>query len=235
MCLVTPNVFSSRDFRNKKAPILIATNVAARGLDIPEVEMVVNYDLPKCADEYVHRIGRTGRCGNVGKAVTFFDENRENDVTLSRDIVRQLIECQQPVPDWLETVAEKMHPGAAVAAAAAGGGGGGGRGGVGGRGKRDIRKGGVGGGGGGGGGRKYSSRRDRGAKANAVEEVKDEENKREEKGMKKLEEEAWDVDDDGGSDSDVEEVGSGSGSGFGIASSNNAGFGEVEGEEESWD
>ena len=53
--------------------ILVATAVAARGLDIRGVEHVINYDLPSSIDEYVHRIGRTGRVGNLGKATSFFD------------------------------------------------------------------------------------------------------------------------------------------------------------------
>ena len=62
-----------RDFKTGKMPILVATAVAARGLDIKGVAHVVNYDLPKTIDEYVHRIGRTGRVGNTGKATSFFD------------------------------------------------------------------------------------------------------------------------------------------------------------------
>ena len=54
-------------FRSGQSPILVATAVAARGLDIPNVKHVINYDLPSDIDEYVHRIGRTGRVGNVGK------------------------------------------------------------------------------------------------------------------------------------------------------------------------
>lgn len=54
-------------FRSGNSPILVATAVAARGLDIPNVKHVINYDLPSDVDEYVHRIGRTGRVGNVGK------------------------------------------------------------------------------------------------------------------------------------------------------------------------
>ena len=62
-----------RDFKTGRMPILVATAVAARGLDIKGVSHVVNYDLPKTIDEYVHRIGRTGRVGNTGKATSFFD------------------------------------------------------------------------------------------------------------------------------------------------------------------
>ena len=61
------------DFRSGKMNIIVATNVAARGLDIRGVEHVVNFDLPEFIDEYVHRIGRTGRVGNTGKATSFFD------------------------------------------------------------------------------------------------------------------------------------------------------------------
>ena len=61
------------DFKSGKMNILVATAVAARGLDIKGVAHVVNYDMPKSIDEYVHRIGRTGRVGNIGKATSFFD------------------------------------------------------------------------------------------------------------------------------------------------------------------
>jgi ATP-dependent RNA helicase DeaD len=58
-----------RDFRNAKYRILVATDVAARGLDIPHIEHVINYDLPHCPEDYVHRIGRTARAGASGFAV----------------------------------------------------------------------------------------------------------------------------------------------------------------------
>lgn len=58
-------------FRKKKYRILVATDVAARGLDIPHIEHVINYDLPQCPEDYIHRIGRTGRAGAEGVAVSF--------------------------------------------------------------------------------------------------------------------------------------------------------------------
>ena len=58
-----------RDFREKKHRILVATDVAARGLDIPHIEHVVNYDLPQCPEDYIHRLGRTARAGAEGAAV----------------------------------------------------------------------------------------------------------------------------------------------------------------------
>lgn len=56
-----------KSFRSGNTPILVATAVAARGLDIPHVTHVINYDLPSDVEEYVHRIGRTGRMGNLGE------------------------------------------------------------------------------------------------------------------------------------------------------------------------
>ncbi|MBU1990120.1 ATP-dependent RNA helicase DbpA [bacterium] len=60
-------------FANKSCPVLIATDVAARGLDIKELSMVVNYDLPHTEETYTHRIGRTGRAGQEGIAITLYD------------------------------------------------------------------------------------------------------------------------------------------------------------------
>ncbi|SER34660.1 Superfamily II DNA and RNA helicase [Nitrosomonas sp. Nm51] len=57
------------NFRNQKYRILVATDVAARGLDIPHIEHVINYDLPQCAEDYIHRIGRTARAGAEGSAM----------------------------------------------------------------------------------------------------------------------------------------------------------------------
>jgi len=59
------------DFRDKEYRILVATDVAARGLDIPHIEHVINYDLPQVAEDYIHRIGRTARAGKTGEAVIF--------------------------------------------------------------------------------------------------------------------------------------------------------------------
>ncbi|XP_014485740.1 PREDICTED: ATP-dependent RNA helicase vasa, isoform A [Dinoponera quadriceps] len=88
------------DFKRGKMSILVATAVAARGLDIKNVAHVINFDLPKTIDEYVHRIGRTGRVGNRGKATSFFDP--EHDTPITGDLVRILKQAGQPVPDWLE-------------------------------------------------------------------------------------------------------------------------------------
>lgn len=62
------------EFKEDKVRILVATDVAARGLDIPDVSCVINYDQPKTFDDYIHRIGRTGRAGKGGKAITFVEK-----------------------------------------------------------------------------------------------------------------------------------------------------------------
>nr|AJW77404.1 pl10 [Alitta virens] len=91
-----------RNFRSGKTPVLVATAVAARGLDISNVKHVINFDLPSDIEEYVHRIGRTGRVGNLGLATSFFNEKNKNIV---RDMVDLLIEAKQEVPPWIESIA----------------------------------------------------------------------------------------------------------------------------------
>ena len=67
------------EFKSGKFPILVATDVAARGIHIDSLSLVINYDVPSEKDSYVHRIGRTGRAGNVGRAVTFVTSNEFYD------------------------------------------------------------------------------------------------------------------------------------------------------------
>ena len=67
-------------FRKGESPILVATDVASRGLDVQHVTHVINYDLPPDVDTYVHRIGRTGRAGKKGLATAFFETGRDSNV-----------------------------------------------------------------------------------------------------------------------------------------------------------
>jgi ATP-dependent RNA helicase DeaD len=67
-------------FKSGRLPILVATDVAARGLDIYSVTHVINFDVPTSPDVYVHRIGRTGRVGRSGRAITFFESRQKRDV-----------------------------------------------------------------------------------------------------------------------------------------------------------
>jgi ATP-dependent RNA helicase DeaD len=67
-------------FKSGRLPILVATDVAARGLDISSVTHVINFDVPTSPDVYVHRIGRTGRVGRSGRALTFFEPRQKRDM-----------------------------------------------------------------------------------------------------------------------------------------------------------
>merc|ERR1719464_1589557 len=83
-------------FKSGANPVLVATDVAARGLDIPNVALVVNFDMPKQLDDYVHRIGRTGRAGRKGVAIAFVNE-RCNYLAELGDL---LVEAKQELPMW---------------------------------------------------------------------------------------------------------------------------------------
>ena len=87
-----------RAFKRGETPVMVATDVASRGLDIPNVTQVVNYDLPTNIDDYVHRIGRTGRAGHPGSALSFVNEKNSGVV---RELVELLEEGHQEVPAWL--------------------------------------------------------------------------------------------------------------------------------------
>jgi ATP-dependent RNA helicase DDX3X len=88
-----------RWFATGRAKIMVATDVAARGLDLPDVAHVVNMDLPGDVDTYTHRVGRTGRAGRPGLATSFWNEN---DVAFLGALVRQLTASRAPVPAGLE-------------------------------------------------------------------------------------------------------------------------------------
>jgi ATP-dependent RNA helicase DDX3X len=121
-------------FRTGRCPILVATAVAARGLDIPNVTHVVNYDLPTDIDDYVHRIGRTGRAGNTGISTAFFNRGNRGVV---RDLLDLLKEANQEVPPFLENIARE---GTGFGGSTRGGGRSGGGRGRGGNAMRDVRK-----------------------------------------------------------------------------------------------
>jgi len=91
-----------RRFKCGQTPIIVATAVAARGLDIPNVKHVINFDLPGDVEEYVHRIGRTGRMGNLGLATSFFNDKNRN---LVKDLIELIVESNQELPSWLESMA----------------------------------------------------------------------------------------------------------------------------------
>ncbi|KAL9323301.1 hypothetical protein ACSQ67_008158 [Phaseolus vulgaris] len=85
-------------FRTGRSPVLVATDVAARGLDIKDIRVVVNYDFPTGVEDYVHRIGRTGRAGATGLAYTFFGDQ---DAKYASDLIKVLEGADQKVPPEL--------------------------------------------------------------------------------------------------------------------------------------
>jgi len=94
--------FALRQFRSGRCPVLVATDVAARGWDIPDVKTVINYDLPTNIEDYIHRIGRTGRAGNTGVAISFVNAGNFN---IAKDLQETLQECEQEIPEWFDDVA----------------------------------------------------------------------------------------------------------------------------------
>ncbi|KAE8021522.1 hypothetical protein FH972_007406 [Carpinus fangiana] len=91
-------------FRTGRSPILVATDVAARGLDIKDIRVVVNYDFPTGVEDYVHRIGRTGRAGATGLAYTFFGDQ---DAKYASDLVKVLEGANQRVPPEIRDMASR--------------------------------------------------------------------------------------------------------------------------------
>ena len=94
------------DFKAGVVPIMIATSVAARGLDVKQLKLVVNFDAPNHLEDYVHRAGRTGRAGNTGTAVTFVTEVQEQ---YSVGIAKALEQSGQPVPERLNEMRKSFR------------------------------------------------------------------------------------------------------------------------------
>ena len=74
----------------------MATDVASRGLDVKDINIVINYDMPNCIEDYVHRIGRTARAGKKGIAYSFFTNK---DLSIAADIVKILENSNEKIPE----------------------------------------------------------------------------------------------------------------------------------------
>ena len=109
-----------KEFKSCQSTLLIATDVAARGLDVDDIALVANFDMPNDMESYIHRIGRTGRAGKKGTAISFFVGQKNG--RMARELVEILQRTSQNIPPEL------------MALSSFSGGGGGGRGGSGGRG-----------------------------------------------------------------------------------------------------
>lgn len=91
-----------RLYKESKKDVLVATDIAAKGLDFPSIQHVINFDMPSEIENYVHRIGRTGRCGKTGVATTFI--NKDVDESILLDLKHLLIEAKQRVPPVLQAL-----------------------------------------------------------------------------------------------------------------------------------
>ena len=94
------------DFKNGRCNILIATDVASRGLDVKDVAYVINYDMPKQIEDYVHRIGRTARAGSTGVAYGLFTSA---NYMIAKDLTKLLTEAKQEIPDGLWEFVDKYR------------------------------------------------------------------------------------------------------------------------------
>lgn len=96
-------------FKTGKYRVLIATDIAARGIDVTGIELVVNYDLPDNPDDYVHRIGRTGRAGHAGKAISFATPEQAREVNAIERVIRTRIPMSK-TPPHTELPARRVIP-----------------------------------------------------------------------------------------------------------------------------
>ena len=94
------------NFREGKVRVLVATDVASRGLHVDAISHVVNYNLPQDAEEFVHRIGRTGRAGATGIAISFADEEDSHQIPQLEEYMKRKIECIYPDESLLAPVTE---------------------------------------------------------------------------------------------------------------------------------
>ncbi|XP_047078876.1 DEAD-box ATP-dependent RNA helicase 35A-like [Lolium rigidum] len=100
-------------FKSGKKDVLVGTDVASKGLDFPDIQHVINYDMPAEIENYVHRIGRTGRCGKTGVATTFINRNQTETTLL--DLKHLLKEAKQRIPPVLAELVDPLADAEAIA------------------------------------------------------------------------------------------------------------------------
>ncbi|KAL0342136.1 UNVERIFIED_CONTAM: DEAD-box ATP-dependent RNA helicase 35 [Sesamum calycinum] len=105
--------YAIASFKAGKKDVLVATDVASKGLDFPDIQHVINYDMPAEIENYVHRIGRTGRCGKTGIATTFINKNQSETTLL--DLKHLLQEAKQRIPPVLAELNDPMEDAEAIA------------------------------------------------------------------------------------------------------------------------
>jgi ATP-dependent RNA helicase DDX46/PRP5 len=92
--------YSIHDFRKgiRGINVMVATSICARGLDIPDIVLVINFQCPNHMEDYIHRVGRTGRAGHQGTAITFVTQQEDH---MAPDLVKALTLSGLPIPDDL--------------------------------------------------------------------------------------------------------------------------------------
>ncbi|KAJ0256703.1 DEAD/DEAH box helicase domain-containing protein [Hirschfeldia incana] len=110
--------YAVSSFKAGEKDVLVATDVVSKGLDFPDVKHVINYDMPSEIESYVHRIGRTGRCGKTGIATTFINKNQSETTLL--DLKHLLREAKQRIPPVLAELNDPMEEAESIAANASG-------------------------------------------------------------------------------------------------------------------
>mmetsp|Transcript_17406 Transcript_17406/g.22940 ORF Transcript_17406/g.22940 Transcript_17406/m.22940 type:complete len:244 (-) Transcript_17406:284-1015(-) len=97
-----------KEFRENKITLLVATDVAARGLDVRDIQMVINFDMPNNTEDYIHRIGRCGRAGAKGTSISFFSSKNSK---MARDLVRIMNESGNYAPPELQQMSSMSFGG----------------------------------------------------------------------------------------------------------------------------
>lgn len=93
-------------FKEGKFRVMVATDIAARGIDVKDIGLVINFDLPDNSEDYVHRIGRTGRAGRFGKAISFVTSSQKSDVKKIERLIRKSL----PILSLPELPPERKRP-----------------------------------------------------------------------------------------------------------------------------
>jgi ATP-dependent RNA helicase RhlE len=93
-----------KGFDKGKYRVLVATDIAARGIDVSHIKLVINYDLPDQLDDYVHRIGRTGRAGREGKAISFASPEQKRDVAKIQELINVILPIKAPSGEELAPI-----------------------------------------------------------------------------------------------------------------------------------
>lgn len=101
-----------KGFSSGKYRILVATDIAARGLDVDDIQLVINFDLPEQLDDYVHRIGRTGRAGREGKAVSFAAPDQKGDIAQIQKLINVVLPIKSKEGDELAPIKKATGSGA---------------------------------------------------------------------------------------------------------------------------